>query len=820
MLFYIYPFDDISYFDAHYDHSANLLLLKRDKRNTDLYNYSHNLEYTHPLIFSSEYAYTLLRRNQSNDVKRATDILNTVLSFQDLDKSHETFALFPLTSEIISFDDFELNSIPRFCIIFLQILQHFSALLPQELINKLKNACYNIAFYFSLGRHNYSFAIQQARLSEIYMLLNCGRMFDNADFTNFGLTLFNDFYTGTLYNGGFWEYNVLHETYVNSELLSMIEQEISDPNYTNMVTSLYDLLWKNIAENFHSEMMLLTGPQSDISIDLPTEQFLFFIQTATRDNTSPIPNAQTPIISVCPQKYLLYFSSQAPNHFIQHVTSRGSTFGCFYNSRITTNYIQPNFTIGSFNCSEFWSSHIPLVGYLVADNKKQPYQFGLKVINNGHDFSSAKLNSVQYKGNILGHISFYTNRGDSHINLDPTNGIISTHDFRIRFYISGNIKNLKIANISNGLIIQYLNTVIRYRIPFINIDNIPVRFELEKHKDCLYFDIIIVSSETDYEINFLKAGIAACQFSLQVSNADENVDDSEYFMEEKYLVGILHAEDVELKLKTIFKPDYFEYINTNDIQFINNTRLEAYTVLVNSQINQYKFIVSSNRDSDFITFEGTDSILEELNNISKVNIANLHSYIAVILNKLKWQNYTLEIFKRYSVRIIKALFTTSTEKSNRFEDIINKNYFDIYQRISNSHSHDAVCAIVLETTDKLVNDYLYIKNKQMTQDIVSNVISIIEKNYQNPSLSLTEVSNMLGVSESYISRIFKKKTNSSYVRYLIKVRMEKAKSFLLKGMTAEETAVLCGYPNVSSFRRTFKQYTGITVTAWLHQNMF
>ena len=98
------------------------------------------------------------------------------------------------------------------------------------------------------------------------------------------------------------------------------------------------------------------------------------------------------------------------------------------------------------------------------------------------------------------------------------------------------------------------------------------------------------------------------------------------------------------------------------------------------------------------------------------------------------------------------------------------------------------------------------------------VIDIIAKNYQNPDLSLSMVSEMLGISESYITRIFKKSANTTYVKYVIRIRMEKAKELLLQGYTQEETIKHCGYLNVSSFKRSFKNYSGMTVSEWLREN--
>ena len=126
--------------------------------------------------------------------------------------------------------------------------------------------------------------------------------------------------------------------------------------------------------------------------------------------------------------------------------------------------------------------------------------------------------------------------------------------------------------------------------------------------------------------------------------------------------------------------------------------------------------------------------------------------------------------------------------------------------------------LILTITENIVKDYIYIKYQPEKKNIISDIIDIIERNYQDPSLSLSYVSSTVGVSESYISRVFKKKTNTSYIKQVIRIRIEKSKELLLKGVPVEEAAPACGYVCLSSFNRAFKQYTGMTVKAWLNQS--
>lgn len=82
----------------------------------------------------------------------------------------------------------------------------------------------------------------------------------------------------------------------------------------------------------------------------------------------------------------------------------------------------------------------------------------------------------------------------------------------------------------------------------------------------------------------------------------------------------------------------------------------------------------------------------------------------------------------------------------------------------------------------------------------------IAKNYQNPELSLSEIRQQIGVSESKISDEIKTKTNLSFKQYLNAIRLEEAKNLLNNSnLSISEIAYQVGYNNVSHFNRVFKQ---------------
>lgn len=87
----------------------------------------------------------------------------------------------------------------------------------------------------------------------------------------------------------------------------------------------------------------------------------------------------------------------------------------------------------------------------------------------------------------------------------------------------------------------------------------------------------------------------------------------------------------------------------------------------------------------------------------------------------------------------------------------------------------------------------------------------LEQNYASEELTITTLADHFHVSIAYMSYLFKKEFGENFIDYLWKLRFEKASDMLLNtDMPVDTISGLVGYVNPSSFRRKFKQETGMT----------
>ncbi|MFC5469845.1 response regulator [Cohnella suwonensis] len=93
--------------------------------------------------------------------------------------------------------------------------------------------------------------------------------------------------------------------------------------------------------------------------------------------------------------------------------------------------------------------------------------------------------------------------------------------------------------------------------------------------------------------------------------------------------------------------------------------------------------------------------------------------------------------------------------------------------------------------------------------LVDKVKKWIDRHFHEP-ISLTNASESVGISESYLSRLFAKETGETFIEYVTRKRVETAIQMMGSGMKIYEIAEKVGYPNQGHFSKIFKKVTGKT----------
>ncbi len=121
--------------------------------------------------------------------------------------------------------------------------------------------------------------------------------------------------------------------------------------------------------------------------------------------------------------------------------------------------------------------------------------------------------------------------------------------------------------------------------------------------------------------------------------------------------------------------------------------------------------------------------------------------------------------------------------------------------------HDTAYDGVLQTLDRSHEDNSPLK---MLMDWT-------EGNFST-ELSVEAAANVTGYSKHYFCRWFKSQTGMTYIEFLNRVRIDKARKLLLSGLHVAEVCQLCGYESVSYFIKKFRLYCNCTPKEYV--NMF
>jgi AraC-like DNA-binding protein len=93
-------------------------------------------------------------------------------------------------------------------------------------------------------------------------------------------------------------------------------------------------------------------------------------------------------------------------------------------------------------------------------------------------------------------------------------------------------------------------------------------------------------------------------------------------------------------------------------------------------------------------------------------------------------------------------------------------------------------------------------------DRLADVYKYVKENFKG-NINLRTIANISNLTPQSFCRLFKKRTNKSFIEYLNEVRIAAACKYLLDtDWSISEIAYNCGYKTVSNFNKLFKSITG------------
>lgn len=219
------------------------------------------------------------------------------------------------------------------------------------------------------------------------------------------------------------------------------------------------------------------------------------------------------------------------------------------------------------------------------------------------------------------------------------------------------------------------------------------------------------------------------------------------------------------------------------------------------------FTVPEEIEEKAVGIYSSDLELLIINAVRKNNLKELKEAFIRFIYELPGEE---EIQRQYMHKVMLRV-ELMLKDSYGIDESVKEQFRNYYSNISNLSGAKTVdvcykilCGIIMSRTENFPNEEV-----RYFKEYMSVAVAYIEEHLDNEELSIVSVASHVYLNPVYFGRVFKNTFHTTFKKYLLKQRMEKAKRLLEEG--AGSIGDICnqvGINNPSYFSHLFKQYTG------------
>jgi two-component system response regulator YesN len=172
------------------------------------------------------------------------------------------------------------------------------------------------------------------------------------------------------------------------------------------------------------------------------------------------------------------------------------------------------------------------------------------------------------------------------------------------------------------------------------------------------------------------------------------------------------------------------------------------------------------------------------------------------LSPLRLRHEVLALFSRIHDKLAE-IGVSSTALSSKLSG-------DYYRFAESLGSPEAISAALVRLAEVAVG-ILEASSQHEPEWKVLDFKDYVARHYADKGVSIGKAAERLSISESYLSKLLRRRLGTSFVEYLADYRIERAKELIASSdMLAYEVAEAVGYPDARYFASLFKKRTGMT----------
>ncbi len=237
----------------------------------------------------------------------------------------------------------------------------------------------------------------------------------------------------------------------------------------------------------------------------------------------------------------------------------------------------------------------------------------------------------------------------------------------------------------------------------------------------------------------------------------------------------------------------------------------------------HKFLVGNNKD---MYYENKEMISEkELKEFENIDGGLVSAIKTADKGKIKEMLDTMvkQVYSHgnrshiYMEMIIGSIYIQAMkvikESGGAVEEVLS-NHIDSYKRVLSHQTVEGMAKELLSLLNDIV-DYIQTKKSGKFDAVIDRAKECIARSFTDNSFSLEDVARHVNVSSCYFSVIFKQTMGETFIDYITRLRIEKAKELLrLSRYKTYEISFMVGYNNSTYFSTTFKKLTGFSPTEY------
>lgn len=250
----------------------------------------------------------------------------------------------------------------------------------------------------------------------------------------------------------------------------------------------------------------------------------------------------------------------------------------------------------------------------------------------------------------------------------------------------------------------------------------------------------------------------------------------------------------------------YEGFNKIPLSYSEACEAGRYGKFYNCSVFTWNEVTNLERDKYYYPAEVADKLV---NYLESGNKESMECQLADLIGC----NFTK---KKLSISLSKKLYYDLTGTLKRLTERHNSDLSEILANSGGIIENDYFTSLG-DMTETILNsytavyNYLYQNKGKAIDDKTAQIIGFIHDNFTDANLSCGYVADQFNLSQPSISYTIKKYSGMSYVDYVNKLRLDKAKALLGESkLNVSEIAAMLGYGSSNSFIRTFKNYEGIT----------